>query len=71
MEGTKISLRAARIDSGHTLEDVSIIMRISMNTLSSWENNKTCPDTDVFERLCRLYRKDPASVILPKKLANG
>lgn len=71
MEGTKISLKAARVTAGYTLEDVSIILRMSMNTLSSWENNKTCPDTDVFERLCRLYRTDPAGVILPKKLTNG
>lgn len=71
MEGMKITLKAARTNAGFTLEDVAIIMMLSINTLSSWENNKTCPDTSQFERLCRLYRADVGSVILPRKLAEG
>ena len=67
----QITLRAARNNAGYTLEDVSIILMVSINTLSSWENNKTLPDTSEFERMCRLYHRHPGSVILPKKLTNG
>ena len=67
----QITLRAARINAGYSIEDVSNILMISMNTISSWENNKTLPDTGEFERMCRLYHRHPGTVILPKKLTNS
>ena len=71
MEEQRITLKAARTNAGYTLEDVSIIMMVSINALSNWENNKTSPDTSIFDRLCRLYRTDQGHVILPRKLTNG
>lgn len=55
LEQLKISLAAARVNAGMTQDDVSKCLKISKNTLVSWEKQKTEPTATQAEELCRLY----------------
>ena len=64
MDG-KMTLKAARVNAGLTLEDVSDITQFSITTLSNWENNKTGIGARELRYLCRLYKVDSESIFLP------
>lgn len=51
----QITLKAARVNAGLTLEQVEKSTGYARKTLSSWENNKTVPRADKLLRLCNLY----------------
>lgn len=51
----KMSLKAARVNSGLTQKKASQTLKISNKTLCSWENGKTFPDQPMIEKLCALY----------------
>lgn len=65
MDGT-LTLKAARVNAGKTLEDVSAIMQVSVGTLSNWENNKTKIDARMLFKLCNLYRVSRDTIFLPE-----
>lgn len=51
----KISLRAARINSGFTQEYVAKHMNVNASTISSWEKGKTYPTANKLAKLCGIY----------------
>lgn len=51
----KISLRAARVNAGHSQKEAAALLDISNKTLCSWENGKTFPSQPMIEKLCELY----------------
>ena len=51
----QITLKAARVNAGLTLEQVEKSTGYARKTLSSWENQKTVPRTDKLLKLCNLY----------------
>lgn len=51
----KLSMKAARINKGLTQQDVADSLRISRETVCSWEIGKTVPKIDKIGPLCALY----------------
>lgn len=56
-EGDKvqITLRAARVNAGLTLDQVSQKTGYDRKTLANWENGINVPRADKLFRLCALY----------------
>lgn len=50
-----IHLRAARVNAGFTQLEVSKILKISKNTLVSYEKYKSIPDIETAQKLAELY----------------
>lgn len=67
----EISLRAARVNAGMTLEEVSQQTGVSATTLSSWENYKTFPTARQLKTLCGLYRQNIDHIFIPDVLTDG
>lgn len=51
----KISLKAARINAGMTLEDAAELTGWSKNVINRWENGKVVPNVVKAEKLCEVY----------------
>jgi len=68
---SEISLKAARVNAGLTLEDVSRETGVSVPTLSKWENYKTFPTARQLKTLCRLYSQSMDDIIVPDSLTEG
>ena len=51
----KITLKAARINTGLGQKDVARILGVSNKTISSWENGYTFPPADKINAICKLY----------------
>ena len=45
-ESIRISLKAARVNAGLTMEDVCKCLKVSKNTILNWEKGYTLPDAD-------------------------
>lgn len=58
----KISLRALRVNAGYTIKQACEKLHISMETLRSYEYNKTYPDVKRMSQILRLYNVDYHSV---------
>lgn len=67
MDNYKVSLRAARINSGMKQKQVAEALQISTKTLCNWELERTYPTLDMLMRLCTLYKTPINRIILPKK----
>lgn len=67
----KMSLKAARVNAGFTLQDVHRMLDISIPTLISWESGKTCPTVLRMRKLCALYRVKIDDIFLPRELAQS
>ena len=52
----KISLKAARANSGMTLKKAADNLGVTVDTLSSWENGKTYPTIPHLKNIERLYQ---------------
>lgn len=52
---TKISLKAARVNAELTQDDVSKELKISKQTLISWEKNESTPSVTQARKLSELY----------------
>ncbi len=65
----KISLKAARVNSGFTQRDVAEKLNVTKKTVSSWESGKTMPKLDKIEALCSLYNISFDSLFFVKKNA--
>lgn len=50
-----ITLKAARVNAGLTLNKSAEALGIHKNTLSSYENYKTKPDIELSKRMATLY----------------
>lgn len=46
-----ITLKAARVNKGYTLDTASELIGVSKQTLSKWENGKTFPDVPNIKRI--------------------
>ena len=66
MADYKVSLRAARVNSGMKQKQVAEALKISTKTLCNWESERTYPTLDMLMRLCSLYKVPLNSIILPK-----
>lgn len=66
MEDYKVSLKAARVNSGMKQADVAETLKISTKTLCNWESERTYPTLDMLVRLCSLYKIPLSQIILPK-----
>lgn len=51
----KITLKAARVNAGLTVKDVSKYCNISESTIKNWERGKSFPKPPAIEKLCKLY----------------
>lgn len=68
---SEISLKAARVNAGLTLEDVSRETGVSVPTLSKWENYKTFPTARQLKTLCKLYNRRMDDIFVPDSLTEG
>ena len=64
---SKMSLKAARVNAGMTLEDVSKRTHISKYTLSKYEQGISSPRWDTFLLLCSLYKQSCADIFVPTR----
>lgn len=64
---SKVSLKAARVNAGLTLKEVSEKTNISEYTLSKYEKGKSVPRWDTFVMLCSVYNQACTDIFLPKK----
>ncbi len=67
----EISLRAARVNAGLTLEEVSAKTGVSITTLSRWECYKTFPTARQLKILCGLYGQSLDDIFIPDELAES
>lgn len=56
MENIKIKWSAARVNCGLNQKEVAKILKISPQTLVSWENYKTSPTVIQAQQLSELYK---------------
>ena len=61
----KITLTAARVNAGYTLDEVAEKMRKSKSTIIAWEKGKTPIDVYNFKKLCELYKAPTEFINLP------
>lgn len=62
----KISLTAARINAGYTLEEVAEKLHKSKPTIIAYEKGKAAIDVYTFNELCELYKVPKEYIILPR-----
>ena len=56
--GSRVSLRAKRIDLNLSLEEASKLIGISKYSLYNYERYKTIPNIDVANKIAKAYRVD-------------
>ena len=66
-ESIRISLRAARVNAGMTMDEACEGLKISKTTLMNWENGRTLPDADKAIELSSLYRIPLENLIFCKQ----
>ena len=68
-----LTLRAIRINKGWTLEEASIKIGVSKDTLSNWERGKTYPDVPQMKRIEEVYNVpyDSINFLLNDTVLNG
>ena len=62
----QITLTAARVNAGMTLDEVALKLHKSKATIIAWEKGKTPMDIYNFKELCTLYNIPMECIILPK-----
>jgi len=50
-----LTLRAIRVNKGWSLEEASVKIGVSKDTLCSWENGKTYPNVPQIKRIEEVY----------------
>ena len=50
-----VTMRAARVSAGFTLEDVAKRLRTTKQSVSKWELGESKPSDETMHRLCELY----------------
>lgn len=62
----QITLTAARVNAGLTLDEVALKLHKSKGTIIAWEKGKTSMDVYNFKELCNLYNIPMECIILPE-----
>lgn len=55
MENIKISLAAARVNAGLTIDQACKKLKVSKNTLIKWEKGTSCPTWDKVQLISEIY----------------
>lgn len=58
----QISLKAARINAGITIDQAAKAANVSYGTIRNWESGKTTPGIGKFRALCQLYGVSMADI---------
>lgn len=61
----QITLTAARVNAGFSLDEVAEKMQKSKSTIINWEKGRTSMKISEFDDLCNLYRISKDYIILP------
>lgn len=61
----KVTLKAARVNSGYTQTEVAGMLKVSRVSIANWENGTAEPLAGHFKALCELYKVNPMDIILP------
>ena len=59
----ELTMKAARVNAGYTQKTAAKLLKISNNTLSSYENYKTIPDVRISKRMAKLYKLSVNDII--------
>lgn len=63
----KITLKAARVNKGYTLEEAAKMLGITRGTLQNYEHGATFPNGKTIEKLLKLYDAEYDDInFLPK-----
>jgi DNA-binding XRE family transcriptional regulator len=55
-ESIRITLKAARVNAGLTMDDVCSVLNVSKTTICNWESGTSLPDADMALKLSNLYK---------------
>lgn len=61
----KVTLKAARVNSGYTQAEVAEMLNVSRVSIANWENGASEPLASHFKALCEVYMVNPMDIILP------
>lgn len=67
----KISIKGARIESHMTQKQAATAMKVTKETISSWERGKTSPTASQLLSLCDLYKVSISDIFLPDNFAKS
>lgn len=67
-ETLKITLAAARVNAGFSIDDVAGKMKKSKGTIINWEKGRTDIKISDFDELCKLYKISKEYIFLPSTL---
>lgn len=67
MENIMITLTAARVNAGFTLEQACKMLNISKNTLIKWEKGISCPTWDKVHQISKVYNFPADHIIFLSK----
>ena len=65
-ESIRISLKAARVNAGLTMEDVCKSLRVSKATVLNWEKGYTMPSAEKAIAMSELYKIPLENIIFYK-----
>jgi len=68
MKMLQITLTAARVNAGYSLDQTAKEMNRSKSTIINWEKGRTSMKIKEFEDLCNLYKISKDYIILPTTL---
>ena len=66
-DNLKISLAAARVNAGLTMEQACKLLKVSKNTLIKWEKGISCPTWDKVQLIGEVYNWPINHIIFLKK----
>ena len=52
----KISIEAARVNAKMSKKDAADMLKVSVSTISNWENKISHPTAEQFLMLCKVYQ---------------
>lgn len=61
----QLSLKALRVNSGYTQQDVADIFEVSRQTVMNWENGKQIPNGLVIYAMAKLYKTEIDNIRVP------
>ncbi len=67
----QVSLKAMRVNTGLTQNEVASLMGVTPKTIQNWESGISAPDAVQFARLCRNYNCSRDDIFLPDELAKS
>ena len=65
-DSIRITMRAARINAGLTMDEACKALKVSKTTIFNWENGYTVPDADKAIALSELYKLPLENIIFCK-----